>query len=578
MAAGFGAGFACAQDKPNIIVFYADDQGFADLSAQGVVADVRTPHIDSLAAGGVRALNGYSTAPQCVPSRAGLLSGRSQNRFGVEANGDSGEILATQTPFPKRLQAAGYVTAQFGKWHLGAASRIVGNGFTYQFPQNAEGAFPANLDVHGQERPLSEYNSGLYHLDACSQAAAALIRRRKDKPLFLYIAYRAPHVPLDPPQKYLDRFPGPMPERRRKALAMLSAMDDGVGLVMKTLKEEGLLEKTLIFYTADNGAPLKITMPDDPGGGPGWDGSRNDPMNGEKGTLMEGGMHEPFVVAWKGVIPPGRTYPHPIWTLDIGATAVAVGGASAPPGSLDGINLIPYLSGKNTSAPHQALHWRWVAQSAVRKGDWKFLKAGEREYLFNLAIDIGERFDLTSAYPAIAKALKDDLTVWVKELDPPGFSLQMAPAWNEYYDHYLDATVPDATPIAAECKDGSFTLPKGGKVSEAGIYLDTLTTGGVRQIRAYVLPADCGRPVSINGPGADREFRILLDPASGQASITSLNPTSLLIYRADGSVRYRQDRPANRHLVDVRNWNKGVYLVSGNADGSGFVKYLMLTP
>ena len=274
---------ATAAKQPNIIVIYTDDHGYADIGIQGSVPDVKTPHIDALAK------NGYSTAPQCVPSRAGLMVGKFQSRFGVESNGDTLEGFDKETTFATRLQKIGYATAQFGKWHLGPTAEITKHGFKHVFSQNNGSTFSANITLDGQDRPMGNLPPELYHVDGCSRAAAALIERYKAEPFFLYVAYRAPHVPLDAPKKYLDRFPGQMPERRRQALAMLSSVDDGVGLLAATLKKHGLTENTLIFLIGDNGAPLKITKLDAPGGGPGWDGSLNTPLNGEKGMLAEGG-------------------------------------------------------------------------------------------------------------------------------------------------------------------------------------------------------------------------------------------------------------------------------------------------
>ena len=428
-----------AADRPNIIVFYTDDHGHGDLGVQGVVKDIRTPNVDALAASGARVLHGYSTAPQCVPSRGGLMTGKFQARFGLEDNGSSLEGFDKETTIAQRLQDAGYITAQFGKWHLGPTAEITRHGFKHVFAQNGDRPFSANIGLDGKDRPMSDLPNELYHIEGCSRAAASLIERYKDTPFFLYIAYRAPHVPLDAPKKYLDRFPGPMAERRRQALAMLSAVDDGVGLVMETLKKCHLTDKTLIFLIGDNGAPLKIHKADTPLKLNGWDGSLNEPLNGEKGMLAEGGMHVPFVVAWPGTIPGGQAYPHPVSALDVAATASALAGVSVKPGDLDGVNLVPYLKGEIKTAPHEALMWRWSAQSAIREGNWKLLRGGDREYLYDLDADLEEKHDLAAQYPEIAKRLRDRLQAWTMELQPPGLANgNMAQTWNEYFDYYLE--------------------------------------------------------------------------------------------------------------------------------------------
>ncbi|GAA4459482.1 sulfatase family protein [Novipirellula rosea] len=444
---------ATANDRPNIIVIYTDDHGYADLSCQGVVDDVRTPNVDALANSGVLARHGYSTAPQCIPSRAGLLVGKFQSKFGVEANGQSLEGFDRELTIAERLQSAGYITAQFGKWHLGAGPKITDHGFKHVYNQNSGGPFAANIGLDGKDREMGMLPTKAYHIDGCSQAAAAIIDRYKDDPFFLYVAYRAPHVPLDATKKYLDRFPGEMPERRRQALAMLSAVDDGVGLITSTLAKHNLTEKTLIFYIGDNGAPLKIHKRDAPGGGPGWDGSLNDPLNGEKGMLAEGGMHVPFVISWPGTIPAGQIYDHPISALDVAATAASLAKLDTKPGDLDGVNLIPFLSGENKAAPHDALMWRWIAQAAIREGDWKLLRGGEREYLYNLKSDIEEQHNVLRKYPEVADRLRRKLTTWSETLDPPGLATgPMTPAWIDYYDFYLEGKTPNRVKSPARAK------------------------------------------------------------------------------------------------------------------------------
>ena len=443
-----------ADERPNIVVIFTDDHGYADLSSQGIVEDIRTPHTDALAAGGVRATSGYVTAPQCVPSRGGLLVGKHQNRFGLESNGQPLAGFNAETTIAERLQAAGYATGQIGKWHLGPKGEIPRHGFDDVYAKNANRPGVVNYTLGGEEVPIGPRKDGLYHIDACSEAARVFIERHRDEPFFLYLAYRAPHVPLDAPAKYLKRFPGEMPHRRRQALAMLSAVDDGVGLVMETLHEHGLEEETLVFYIGDNGAPLKIHKYDAPGGGPGWDGSLNKPLNGEKGMLTEGGIRVPYVVHWEGTIPGGQVYRKPVISLDVAATAAAIAGLDVKAGELDGVNLLPYLTGEAEGRPHEALMWRWVAQAAIRVGDWKLLRGGEREYLFNLAEDKAEKHDLRDEHPKIADRLRSRLKAWASELDPPGLATRpMARVWNQYFDYYIEGE--PAPPLRKKVREKS---------------------------------------------------------------------------------------------------------------------------
>lgn len=506
--------FANAADsRPNIIVFYTDDHGHADLSCQGVLKDIKTPHVDALATGGVLALHGYSTAPQCVPSRAGLLIGKFQSKFGVEANGKTLEGFDLELTIAERLQKAGYMTAQFGKWHLGPGPKITEHGFKHVFNQNSGRPFAANIGVDGRDREMSNLPPQMYHVDGCSAAAASLIDRYKDEPFFLYVAYRAPHVPLDAPQKYLDRFPGKMPERRRQALAMLSAVDDGVGLITDTLAKNKLTEKTLIFYIGDNGAPLKIHKRDAPGGGPGWDGSLNDPLNGEKGMLSEGGIHVPFVISWPGTIPAGQLFDHPVSALDVAATAAELAQIESKPDDFDGVDLIPYLTGNKKQAPHEFLAWRWMAQSAIRDGDWKLLRGGDREYLYNLNNDLEEQHDLASDHPETAARLRKKLSSWASELSPPGLANgTMSKAATDYFDFYLDGKpasslrekpVPPSDSAKSESKPNKSASPwiiRGGKMKVTSEGLQFLPQKSSEKQAPFIArnSLDLAGPVSVS--------------------------------------------------------------------------------
>ena len=435
-----GLGFllsSTAGDKPNIIVIFTDDHGWPDIGAAGIYEDLKTPNIDQLAADGARCTNGYVTAPQCVPSRGGLLAGRDQSRFGLETNGSGLEGFNAEVTIAQRMQAAGYATGQIGKWHLGTSKEITSHGFDDVYAKNSGQPGWVNFGLDGSDQEPGFESTGMYHLDACSAAATAFIDRHSDEPFFLYLAYRAPHVPLDATEKYLSRFPGKMPERRRQALAMIAAMDDGIGAVRAKLAEKKLSEKTLIFFIGDNGAPLKIYKIDAPGGGPGWDGSLNAPMNGEKGMLSEGGIRVPYVVTWPGRIPAGQVFDEPVSSLDVAATSVAVSGAESSE-LLDGVNIVPHLAGEVEGSPHEALFWRWSSQSAIREGKWKLLIGGTREYLYDIVADPGETTNLLAENPDIAIRLKKRLGGWTQELNPPGFIEGMAETWNRYFDHYLD--------------------------------------------------------------------------------------------------------------------------------------------
>lgn len=454
--------------KPNIIVIYTDDHGYADLGCQGIMKDLKTPNLDALAASGVRMTEGYVTAPQCGPSRAGLISGRYQNRFGMEANGyfekekDVLQRFRELKTLPDRMKEAGYVTGMAGKSHLGSddSAELVKLGFDKVFFKHSDGPGSWNMDLTGKDIPPQVQKGGAYHLEAITTFACTFIERFKDKPFFFYLAYRAPHVPLDAPKKYIDRFPGEMPERRRKALASISCVDDGVGRIMATLRKDGLEENTLVFVISDNGAPLKMTKPDEPGGGPGWDGSLNDPMNGEKGMLTEGGIRTPFLVRWKGTIPGGQVYPHPVISLDVAATANNLAGLPDDP-ALDGVNLMPYLKGEKSTAPHDALYWRWLGQSAIRKGDWKYIRSDDREYLFNIRNDAEEKHDQLATHPEIVKELHAQLGEWAGTLSPPGIwalkSEAMSKGAAAHFDYYFEGKKSAAEPQEKAAKKNGKT-------------------------------------------------------------------------------------------------------------------------
>lgn len=459
------AGSLCAAAKPNIIVFFTDDHGYADLSCMGLESDVKTPNIDRLASEGARFTSGYVTAPQCCPSRAGLLTGRDQNLFGHISNGH-GPLPLTETTLADRLGKAGYITGMVGKWHLDPnhsdTSFIEKNKIpdprkippllAKKYHPNSRGfqetfcgqidSYSATYDLEGKRFPAPRMiKTTGDRLDRQSDAAVKFIDLHHDKPFFLYVAHFAPHVPLASSKKYLDRFPGEMPERRRYALAMISAVDDGVGRVMQKLKDYEIDENTLVFFIADNGAPLKLDMKDDPVhlDGAYWDGSKNTPLNGEKGMLSEGGIRVPYLVRWKGTIPPGQIIATPVSSLDVAATSTAAAGIPRPD-ALEGLDLLPMLAEKQ-ALPERALHWRFWRQSAIRRGDWKLLKFADRAtYLFDLSKDPGEHTNLLAEHPEIAARLEAELTTWNATLVPPDPG---SPQEHAFFARYFNLPTPE---------------------------------------------------------------------------------------------------------------------------------------
>ena len=446
-----------ADKRPNIIVVFTDDQGYADLGAQNILADINTPHIDQLAADGIRMTDGYVTAPQCTPSRAGLLTGRYQQRFGLDDNRYS-PLPLTEVTMADQLRDAGYRTGMTGKWHLEVAPESP--GFDLASMSQAERAvyFPeqrgfddvyfgylnrwwTNFDLEGNTVPLAYRENRDYRLDVATDAGLALIERYKQDPFFIYVSYFAPHVPLEATDKYLSRFPETSEVRRQHALAMMSAIDDGVGRLRDSLKKKALLDNTLIFFISDNGAPLgihKLDLPIDNNAGA-WDGSLNDPWVGEKGMLSEGGIRVPYIVSWPGVLPEQSTYSNPVSTLDVAATSLAAAGVEQTT-ALDGTNLIPNLDNPAQSElADRSLYWRFWSQSAIRKGPWKLLRvAGEREFLFNLESSEHETRNLIATEPGIAESLRNELSAWndtlSRDSEDAGFLNSQEQRW---YEHYL---------------------------------------------------------------------------------------------------------------------------------------------
>lgn len=408
-----------SHQRPNVVLILADDLGYAEIGVQGC-KDVPTPHIDSIAREGVRFTSGYVSCPVCSPTRAGLLTGRYQQRFGHEFNphgvdqaGEDFGLLKSEPTLPERLKALGYATGMFGKWHLGARedARPTRRGFD-AFVGFLGGAHPyLKTDIRG-DQPILRGDDPIavdFTTETFAGEAAGFIRRRRDRPFFVYLPFNAVHMPLQVPEKYLERFASIADRKRRTFAAMLSALDDGVGTVLAALREAGLERDTLVFFLSDNGGPTGSTT------------SRNDPLRGFKAQVHEGGIRVPFLARWPGRLPAGVTVDEPVISLDIAATALAAAGRSGtfePP--LDGVDLVPFLTGNAKAPPHDRLFWRFGPAWAIRMGDWKLASAdGKAAALYNLREDIGESRDLAAARPQRVSELRAAWDAWNRELAEP---------------------------------------------------------------------------------------------------------------------------------------------------------------
>lgn len=405
--------------KPNIIVILVDDAGYADFGFMGS-KDLQTPNIDQLAATAVRFTDAHVSASVCSPSRAGLLTGKYQQRFGYECNEGEGYtgMDTTQTILPELLQQQGYATAAFGKWHLGFTStqHPLQKGFQYYYGFLSGGRSyfyqPNKDDRQGAKTALLENRQQVkftgYLTDVLGDKAAAYIRQQKQQPFFMYWAPNAVHTPMEASKADMERF---AKHPRQKLAAMTFALDRAVGKIVNTLKQEGLFDNTMIVFLSDNGGAHNNQ-------------SSNLPLKGFKGNKYEGGHRIPFFISWpkqiKGGVFAGLTS-----SLDIFSTALAAAGSDATVfNGLDGVDLLPFLLRKKQSSPHEQLVWRKDGAAAIRYNQYKLIRVkGAGERLYDLSKDPGETTDLQSAKPEIFAMLKEKLNNWEKD--------KMKPLWTE---------------------------------------------------------------------------------------------------------------------------------------------------
>ena len=429
---------------PNLIVLLADDLGYGELGCQGN-KEIPTPHIDAIAQKGIRFTQGYVTAPNCSPSRAGLLTGKYGTRFGHEFNptGAKNEepgfgLPLSQKTLADSLQRAGYLNGLIGKWHLGGTARYHPFrrgfdeffGFTHEghyfVPEPWEGTttwlrrsvlpgggkgmrafgkviysthmgynepdYDANNPIVRGSQPVHEEQ---YFTDAITRESVDFIDRHAEKPFFLFVSYNAVHSPLQAADKYMNQFQHIADVQRRIFAAMLANLDDSVGGIMKKLADEGLEKDTLVFFLSDNGGPTKELT------------SSNLPLRGGKGQMYEGGIRVPFLFQWPGKVPAGKTFDRPVLSTDIFATILAAAGTPKPKGKyVESYDLLPYLTGKYKEDPHEWLYWRQSHKAAFRVGDMKIVRQKAKKWeLYNLAKDPSETKDLIKEQPEEFKLL-----------------------------------------------------------------------------------------------------------------------------------------------------------------------------
>ena len=463
-------------DEPNIIVIYTDDWGYSDVSIHDILDDVATPNIDALAQSGVLFSDGYVTSPQCAPSRAGFLTCKYQQSYGFDAI-PSLPLNDEEKTIADHLKSFGYKTGMVGKWHLdidpwsvewaeenypdaiykdGNRDKVdvdaiplnlqepyfPGNRGFDEYYWGTRNSYLVNFPPHEDSESGETISVGGDRVDQKTDASIDFIERNanKDAPFFLYTAYYAPHTPLTPTDKYLDQIPDMDSEVRRKGLALMLAVDEGVGQIVQKLKDLNIYDNTIVIFASDNGAVITQYL-DAPGGGRAaysyvdenhplytdgmnitWDGSDNKPLNGDKGMVSEGGIRVPMVMSWPGKINAGQTSNKPVNTLDLAKTLLNAGGDVSTLPELEGVDLLPYLNGEDDDdLLVRPLFWRFYTQTAIRKGKWKLLRVSdEMEFLFDLNEDKEEKNNLIEQYPETAESLRDELIVWVGTLSPTG--------------------------------------------------------------------------------------------------------------------------------------------------------------
>jgi arylsulfatase A-like enzyme len=408
------------QSKPNIIIILADDAGYMDFGFMGC-KDLDTPEIDKLAKDGVVFTDAHVTASVCAPSRAGLMTGKYQQRFGFESNGTgdakSGDIGLSDdvVTMANVFQKNNYKTIAIGKWHLGATITDHPNkrGFDefYGFLAGSRSYFP--LDDPDQEHMLQQNGKRIkfdgYLTDVLGDRSVSFVEENKDKPFFMYLAYNAVHTPIEAKEDDLEKYKN---NPRQYLAAMTWSLDQNIGKLRNKLKELNLLNNTLIYFLSDNGGAHNNS-------------SQNGPLKGWKGNEFEGGHRVPFIVSWPAKIKPDQKFNGLTSSLDIFRTSLAAAHIKQNDNlQLDGVNLLPYLFKEKQGNPHQELYWRKLEESAARMGDFKLIQLKDfGATMYNLSQDLGEMNDLSTSDTATFNTLSKKYTDWESNM--------MVPLWRE---------------------------------------------------------------------------------------------------------------------------------------------------
>jgi arylsulfatase A-like enzyme len=431
-------------EKPNFLIFYTDDQGWGDMGCYGA-SDFRTPNMNALAASGVRFTSWYSNAPVCSASRAALLTGRYPQRAGAPGIFGSGRAAPGMPPdeitLAEVLKGVGYRTGLMGKWHLGGGPEFRPNqqGFDDFFGFHSgcidnyshiyywgQGGKPARFPFHDLWRNDKEvWENGQFFTELTTREAVRFVGENRSRPFFLYVAWNLPHYPTHPPARYWERAAHIKDPERRTQAACVAAVDDSMGQVMAELRRAGLLERTLVFFSSDNGPSAEQRNLLDDSGRFYYGGSAG-PFRGHKFSLFEGGIRMPTLMSWPGTLPKGKVIEDVGVTMDIFPTFVHLAGAELPADRvIDGKDVFPMIA-HSAPSPHETIFWANANQRAVRRGKWKLIlnptmdpgeTAAEKVFLADLEKDPGEKANLAEKNAELAKELMALIGTWEKDVE-----------------------------------------------------------------------------------------------------------------------------------------------------------------